>query len=518
MERHRPIVMGSNGIVASGHHLASTAGLRVLMDGGNAFDAAIAAAAVVSVVKPSANSIGGHVMALLWDARTNELHALDANGTAPLGATPDRYRDGIPAHGPLSVSVPGVVAAWDAVSTRFGTRGLGDLLQPAIDYAEHGFGVNHLLHARTRELVRELAKWPTTAAVFLPGGRAPGATDVLRQPDLAASLRLIASEGAAAFYRGRLAERIGAFMASVGGLVTADDLANYSVRWSEPLRTAYRDVECRWQPPSSQGFIIGQELNVFSGYSPAALSLDERVHVMVEAKNLAFADRDRYLGDGASVSELLSAGHADRQRSRIGSSAAGQVEALELAAAGGETTYLCVVDGMGNAVSFIQSIFAEYGSHVVAGDTGIVLNNRMTGFVTTPGHVNQVGPGKRPVMTLNACMLLRDGRPWVVYGTPGSQAQVQTNFQNAVHFVDDSMDVQAAIEAPRWRHDAGRLYLEGRFPVDLAANLRHRGHDVEVTDDWSYLAGGAQAIMIDPASGLLQAGADPRREGYAIGF
>jgi gamma-glutamyltranspeptidase/glutathione hydrolase len=354
--------------------------------------------------------------------------------------------------------------------------------------------------------------------VFLPGGGAPAPTHLLRQPDLAASLRLIASEGASAFYRGPLAERIGAFMASVGGLLTADDLAHYGVRWSDPLRTRYRDVECCWQPPSSQGFIIGQELNVFDGYSPAAMSLEDQVHVMVEAKKLAFADRDRYLGDGASVAALLSRDHAERQRARIASTAAGDVEALELAAAGGETTYLCVVDRAGNAVSFIQSIFAEYGSHVVAGDTGILLNNRMTGFVTTPGHVNQVGPGKRPVMTLNACMLLRDGRPWVAYGTPGSQAQVQTNFQNAVHFVDDGMDVQAAIEAPRWRQDAGRLFLERRFPPAVAEGLRKRGHHVEVTDDWSYLAGGAQAIMIDPASGLLQAGADPRREGYAIGF
>jgi gamma-glutamyltranspeptidase/glutathione hydrolase len=329
---------------------------------------------------------------------------------------------------------------------------------------------------------------------------------------------LIAEDGPAAFYRGPIAERLGEFMASAGGLLTADDLAGYSVRWFEPLRTRYRDVECCWQPPSSQGFIIGQELNVFAGFSPASMSLEERIHVQVEAKKLAFADRDRYLGDGASVAALLSSEHAERQRARIGPTAADEVQALELAAAGGETTYLSVVDRAGNAVSFIQSIFSEYGSHVVAGDTGILLNNRMTGFVTTPGHANQVGPGKRPIMTLNACMLLRDGRPWVVYGTPGAQAQVQTNFQNAVHFVDDGMDVQTAIEAPRWRHDAGRLFLEGRFPPSVADGLRTRGHDVVLTDDWSYMSGGAEAIMIDPASGLLQAGADPRREGYAIGF
>ena len=515
--------MGTNGMVASGHPLASAAGLRVLQEGGNAFDAIVATAAVVAVTKPSMTGIGGHNLAVIWDAKRQELHTLDANGPAPAGATVERYKDGIPATGPLAASVPGAVAGWDALLSRLGTRRLAGLIQPAIGYAEHGFPVNHLLHGEIGAMQGELSHWPTTAAVLLPGGKVPMPTDLLVQTNLAASLKLVAQHGPNVFYAGEIAQRIGEYMASNGGLLAAGDFAGFKPRWGQPWHVSYRDADFYGQLPPSQGFIIGQELNVFEGYDPKALSEPERLHVMVEAKKLAFADRARYLCDpefhAVPLDVLLSKDHAARQRARIGATAATNVQALDLAVAGGETTYMCAVDGQGNAVSFIQSLFHNFGSCVIAGDTGMLLNNRMCGFSTEPGHRNVVEPGKRPSMTLNTCMIFRGGRPWVVYGTPGADAQVQTNFQHAVDWVDFGMDVQTAIESPRYRHLPGnKLLLEGRFPTQTIEALRAKGHEVVVAAPWEKETGGAQAIMIDPRTNVLQGGADPRREGYAVGF
>ena len=515
--------MGAKGMVASGHPLASAAGLRVLQDGGNAFDAIVATAAVVAVTKPSMTGIGGHNLAVIWDVKRQELLTLDANGPAPAGATLEAYRGGIPATGPLAASVPGTVAGWDALLSRVGSRRLADLLQPAIGLAEHGFPVNYLLHGEIEAMQDELAHWPDTAAVLLPGGRVPAPTDLLVQANLARSLKLIAQQGPAAFYEGELARRIGEHMAANGGLLAAGDFSGFKPRWGAPWHVAYRDVDFYGQLPPSQGFIIGQELNVFEAYDPRALSEPERLHVMVEAKKLAFADRARYLCDpeftAVPLELLLSKDHAARQRARIGASAATNVQALDLAVAGGETTYMCAADAQGNAVSFIQSLFHNFGSCVVAGDTGILLNNRMCGFSTEEGHPNVVEPGKRPSMTLNTCMIFRGGRPWVVYGTPGADAQVQTNFQHAVDFVDFGMDVQTAIESPRYRHLPGnKLLLESRFAPETVAALRAKGHEIVMAGPWEKETGGAQAIMIDPDSGVFQGGADPRREGYALAW
>ncbi|MHB8618011.1 MAG: gamma-glutamyltransferase [Chloroflexota bacterium] len=524
MQRHRPIIMALNGVVSSGHPLASQAGVRVMQEGGNAFDAIVAAAAVLAVCKPSMNGLGGDNMAVMWDARGQRLLALNSNGPAPAGATPRLYARGIPERGPLAMSVPGAVAGWDAILSRFGTRRLADLLEPAIGYAERGVPVNHRLHDEITQSEEGLRRWPESAAIFLPNGRVPRPTEVLRQPQLASSLRSIAAQGPAALYGGELGRRVGEFLAAHGGVLAAHDLDGFQPHWKEPIGTAYRGTDFYGQPPSSQGFIVAQELNVLEGFEVASLSRPALIHLMVEAKKLAFADRDRYLCDPAfhnmPIDQLISKERAEKQRRRIDVARAGvEPAALDLAPAGGETTYLCAIDGQGNAISFIQSLFGRFGSEVVAGDTGIVLNNRMRGFTAEPGHPNAVAPGKRPGMTLNACMLFRRDRPWVVFGTPGEDAQVQTNFQLAVDFVDFDMDVQAAIEAPRWRHqDGNRLLMEDRFPGEVGAALLGMGHTVVPGLSWDPLTGGAQAIMVDPETGVLQAGADPRREGYASGF
>ncbi|MDE3075962.1 MAG: gamma-glutamyltransferase, partial [Chloroflexota bacterium] len=521
MNRHRPSVMAANGLVASGHPLASAAGIRVMQEGGNAFDAAIAAAAVAAVCKPSMNSIGGDNMALIWDARRQQLLALNSNGYSPAAATLDRCRGGIPLRGPMAVSVPGAVAGWEAIIARFGTKTLGELLGPAIGYAEHGFPVGHQLLGEMRGVENELRSWPGAAGIFLPGGRLPGPTDLLPQVDLAASLRALAAHGARALYDGELAQRIGEHVAASGGILAAADLAGFHSQWKEAVRTSYRDAEFYGQPPSSQGFIVAQELNILEGFEPRSMGTAELIHTMVEAKKLAFADRDRYLADPehypVPLQELVSKEHAARQRERIDPGRAAQgPRALPIGQAGGETTYLCAVDRDGNAISLIQSIFHVFGSCFVAGDTGILLNNRMTAFNVEAGHPNCVEPGKRPAMTLNACMLFRDGRPWVVYGTPGADAQVQTNFQMAVNFVDFGMDVQSAAEAPRWRHFAENLLaIDDRCGRDAIERLSELGHDVDVRGPWGAESGSVKAIMVDQRTGVLQGGADPRRDGYA---
>ncbi len=515
--------MATNGIVASGHPLASAAGVRVMQEGGNAFDAIVAAAAVVAVTKPAMTGIGGHNLAIVWDAKKQQLEAMDANGPAPRGATPEAYRDGIPDTGPLSASVPGTVAGWDALLSRHGTRRLAELLQPAIGYAAHGFPVNHVLHRQLQAQQHELSRWPASAAQFLPDGRVLGPTELLRQPNLARSLTLIAEQGPAVFYEGELAQRMGEAFAADGGLITAADFSGFKPRWSDPWRVNYRGVDFYGQPAPSQGFIIGQQLNIFEGYDPHSLSEPDRIHIMVEAKKLGFGDRDRYLCDPeftpVPMDLLLSKDHAARQRARIGDTANKRVEALDLTMAGGETTYMCAMDGQGNAVTFIQSLFHGFGSCYVAGDTGVLFSDRMCGFRHEAGHPNSVAPGKRPSMTLNTCMMFRDGRPWVVFGTPGADAQVQTNFKHAVDFIDFGKDVQSAIESPRYRHMPGnKLLLESRFSTETIEALRAKGHDVVVGEPWEEETGGAQAIMLDHATGTLQGGADPRREGYAVGF
>ncbi len=382
--------------------------------------------------------------------------------------------------------------------------------------------VSHLLHEELTAHQELLAQTPTSANVFLPGGVVPKAGSLLVQSDLARSLGLIARNGAAAFYEGEIAQQIAEYMAANGGLMTVADLAGFEPQWKDPIHTAYRGVEFYGQPAPSQGFIIGQELNLLEGFDPRTLEASELLHVMVEAKKLSFADRLRYLGDPdfspVPMETLLSKAHAERQRKRIGPKASNDVRALDLAP-GGETTYLSVVDQRGNAISFIQSIFEGFGSGVVAGPSGVLLNDRMFGFNVQPGHPNCVAPRKRPAMTLNACMLFRDGRPWVTFGTPGADAQVQTNFQHAVDFVDFGMNVQEAIESPRWLHLPGNeLALESRWPAAVLEGLKARGHNASFSEEWDHRMGGAQAIMIDHNNQVLHGGADPRREGYVIGY
>jgi gamma-glutamyltranspeptidase / glutathione hydrolase len=534
----RPIALGAHGVVATGHALASQVGLRVLQQGGNAVDAALAAGAVSTVVLPEANTIGGDLFALVHDGRTGNVIALNSSGPAPAAATADWFRQQghatVPARGVLSVEVPGLVDGWALLHERFASRPLAELLQPAIQYAAEGFPVHARLARQCAEFHELLASDAAAAACFLPEGEPLRTGHILRQPELADCLRAIAADGRGAFYGGPIGEAIGRHFQQIGGLVAPADLAALPGAYGTPLHTDYRGFTVYETPPVSQGFILLEELNVAAGLDLSALGHNtaDAIHLMVETKKLAFADRLRYLGDPSHVqlplAELLSIEHAARQRARIDPrrAATDHVAALDLRPKGGDTTYLCVADSTGNAISLIQSIYSVWGSGVVVPGTGILLNNRLSGFWLEDGHPNQLAPGKRAMHTLNAFLLKRGNDLFMVGGTPGADDQVQTSFQLLVNVVDHGMDVQEAIDATKWSSRPGtveseqrlayKLALEPRIEQGVADELAARGHQVARVADFSI--GAHQAIIRDPDTGVLMGGAAATRDGIALGW
>jgi gamma-glutamyltranspeptidase / glutathione hydrolase len=518
---YRPTVRAANGIVASGHHLATAAGLAALRDGGSAVDAAIAAAAVCAVVLPQRTSIGGDVFALVYDARARTVTAYNGSGAAPAAVDATEFGRGFTDRGAKLATVPGCVAAWSDLLADHGRLGLDRALSAAIAYAAEGFPVSDALAAAIDQQGDRISADPTAARAYSPRGRHPRAGELLQQPDLAASLRAIAANGADTFYRGELAERVAGGIAAMGGWVTADDLAAHITERREPIETTYRGLRVIGQPPVSQGHVLLEELAIADGLDLRSMGWGsvEQIHTMVEIKKLAFADRDAMAGDPRSVpfvvEELMDRAFVAQRRRAIGGRAAERVEPAVLPA---NTTYLAVVDREGNAVSLIESVFSLFGSATMVPGTGILLNNRLSGFSLDPRSPNVLAPGKRPVHTLNTVMVLDGSTPRFVYGTPGAQAQVQTNFQLAVALIDHGLDVQEAIEAPRWFHESGRaLKIESRVSEQVRKGLAAKGHELQLLDDWAEVTGGAQAVAIDE-NGVFSAGADPRREGYAAGY
>ncbi|MDE3194191.1 MAG: gamma-glutamyltransferase [Chloroflexota bacterium] len=510
--------------MASGHHLATTAGVAALREGGTAVDAAIAAAAVCAVVKPSATSIGGDVFALVYDARRREIVAYNGSGAAPASLDVEALRaSGYPRSGAIMATVPGCVAAWSDMMEAHGKLGLDRALAPAIAYAAEGAPVSALLAGAIAEQADALSAAPETQRTYLPRGSVPRPGEMLQQPDLAASLREIAEDGADAFYRGALAGRIADGVARIGGSLRAEDLDAHRTDLPEALSVEHHGFRVHGQPPVSQGHILLEELAIADGLDLARLGWGsaELIHTMVEIKKLAFADRDAFAGDPRRVDfdarRLFDPAFVAARRKAIGGRAADRADAGELALPA-HTTYLAVADRDGNCVSLIESVFSAFGSRAVVPGTGILLNDRLRGFSLEPRSPNAIAPGKRPVHTLNAVVALDGSTPRFVFGTPGAQAQVQTNFQLAVALLDMGMDVQEAIEAPRWFHESGRtLQIEARSSDDVRRALAAKGHEIRVLPDWDPVTGGAQAIAIDE-NGVFAAGADPRREGTAAGY
>ncbi len=535
----RAPVLARRGLVASGHPLASAAGLRVLTTGGNAIDAAVATAGVLGVVQPMMSGLGGETFVLAYLAKDRKVYALNSSGIAPYAATVEWFRSHghrtMPLRGMLAVAVPGAVEAMATAVEQWGSGRftLGQLLEPAIGYAAEGFPVAPKVATWITQAADVIAQFPSSARVFMPQGHLPRAGDVLMMPDLARTLRAVATGGREVFYRGDVARQVVSYCRDHGGLFTEREFAEHRCDIYEPISTTYRGLTVCTTAPPSQGIIVLEMLNILEGFAPAQLrwGTPDGVHLMVEAKKLAVADRLAYLGDPRfhdnPLAVLQSKEYATRRRGAIDlRRAQTEVAAGMVAERVGDTTSFCVADAQGNVVSFITSLSASFGCGEVIEGTGILLNNRVgRGFVLQEGHPNCLGPGKRTMHTLMPFMALRDGVPALAFGTPGGDGQPQWNTQVLSNIVDGGMGVQEAIEAPRWMSFpttdpstlGGRfeLRLESGFPAPTSAELTARGHAlVEMTEMES--GGATQAILI--RDGVLWGGSDPRTDGCALGY
>jgi len=520
------VTLARNGMAASAHQFVSQTAMNVLRDGGNAIDAAVAAAAVLTTVEPRNGHLGGDTFFLINLAGNNQVIALNGSGAAPAAATRDGYlsRGGMPDKGLWSSSVPGTVACWGTALERYGSRPLGSLLQSAIGYAHEGVPVTAKLQRMLANDAETYRQFPDTARVFLPHGHVPEIGELLCQPDLARTLERLAADGWEDFYRGALARTLVEYSQSHDGLFSLEDFAAHQTEVAEPVSLDYRGFTIFEQPPVSQGIIVLLALNILQQFDVPSLEPGsaELIHLQIEALKLAFADRMRYLGDPRFVDlpldMLLSDAHAAKQAATINLSAAhpfawrGNIQP--------DTTYMCVADATGNMVSYIHSLFA--GSGVVMGDTGVMMNNRMLGFNLDEGHPNCLAPGKRPIHTLNNYIVQRDGQPILMGGTPGAHWQVQTNLQILCNVLDFGMDPAQASAAPRFlignQEEFGNnptVRVESRVAADTAAELQDRGHDVESVAPWA-LGGGVQLIARDPATGMYRGATDIRRPSNSI--
>ncbi len=580
-DAYRPVVMGRNGMVCSGHPLASQAGITMLQKGGNAVDAAIATAAALTVVEPLMSGLGGDGYIMVYGNETNRLEICNATGAAPYAATPERnLPQGIPLKGILSVSMPALLDGWLETHGKHGALSLATVLAPAIDLADGGFPVTHVL-ARAIAGDPLLCQFPTSQAVFTRQGRPLDPGETLYQKNLARTFQIIIEGGRDAFYRGETAQAIVNFSEEQGGLLSLKDFEDCRSNWQEPISTTYRGYTVYEAPPNSSGHILLQELNLVEKVDLRALGCNtaESIHLMVQAKKLAFIDREAYVADPEFVdvpTEGLISKEYATVRARLIDSALNAVGVRpgdpwqhqqrgpggrEAAANIGEvhveedTTCLVVVDRWGNAVCLLQSLQSAWGSSLIAGDTGILLNNRMTYWHLDPGHVDRLQPGKRVRHTMNPVMVFKEGDPCtvppyeggtpggataeaaaaksrqlvLVCGTPGADTQVQTNLQVITHVLDFGMTVAEAVEAPRWRDTQSptesnlphvcddQLHLEARFPGPVRTGLERRGHRLNVIDAWG-ASGSEMMIQVDSETGALQGAADPRRDGYAIGW
>ncbi|MCU0559429.1 MAG: gamma-glutamyltransferase family protein [Desulfobacterales bacterium] len=507
-------------VVATSQPLATQAGLRMLLKGGNAVDAALAAAITLTVVEPTGNGIGGDAFAIVWDGKT--LHGLNGSGRAPRALSRQRYAGlaEMPRTGWETVTVPGAVDAWVRLSSRLGKLPFAELFAPAIDYAEHGFPVSPITAGRWQDAWPIYAQFPEIARTFFPQRRAPRAGEFFRCPEQAETLAAIAASRGEAFYRGRLAERIAACAAAEGGALTRADLDAHRSDWVEPLCRDYRGARLHEIPPNGQGIAALIALGILSRFelSRHAPESAASLHLQIEAMKAAFAEVFRHVADSdhmrVAPEELL----AER---RLAALAAGidldrAAPPTADAPAGGGTVYLAAADAGGAMVSLIQSNYLGFGSGVVVPGTGIALHNRGCGFVLEAGHPNEVGGGKRPFHTIIPGFVTRGGRPLISFGVMGAHMQPQGHLQMMVRICDYGQNPQAALDAPRWHvaPDAS-VALEAGFPAAVVADLRKRGHRV-VLGEAAALFGGGQTILRLPEGYL--AASDPRKDGQAAGF
>lgn len=524
----RSAVVSSGGMVATSQPIAALAGVDILRQGGNAVDAAVATAAMLNVVEPMSTGIGGDAFALIAMAGADRVLGLNASGRAPAGATRDEYarrlgQDGrIPGRSILSVTVPGAAAGWADAVARCGRMSLADVLAPAIAAAEDGFAVSPQIANAWRGSEALLADVAASASTWLVDGRAPRVGEVFRNPRLAATLRAVAEGGADAFYKGSIAEAIVRCSDEHGGVLALTDLAAHESTWVEPISIDYRGYQVLEIPPNGQGIAGLEALNICALEDVASMghNTSDTLHLHLEAMKLGFQDRDRYVTDmefvDVPVAGLLSADYARAQRARIDMRRAEPNPSAGVPGRG-DTVYLSAADADGNLVSFINSLYNGWGCGVTAGDTGVMLQNRGQSFSLDPTHANVIAPGKRTRHTIIPGMLAKDGKPLVSFGVMGGDMQAQGHVQFVCNVVDFGMNVQDALDAPRWRYDGSGadISLERWIDTDTQAELAARGHAIQGHGGFF---GGGQAIALDHEHGTLHGGSDPRRDGCAIGY
>jgi len=518
-------VIAKNGMVASSQPLATLAGVQILMNGGNAIDASIATAAVLGVVEPSSLGIGSDAFCLFYSAKDRSINAIDGSGRSPYAASLEFCRKSgfkeMPQRGIHSVTVPGAVHGWATLINSHGSKTLGEVLRPAIRHAEEGFPVAELTAESWHESESRLKSDEGGSINYLINGRTPRAGEIFKNPRMAKTLRRIAEEGADAFYKGEIADKIVRCSERLGGLFMRKDFAEHTSDWVEPITANYRGYDVYEMPPTTQGFVALEMLKILEGFDlkEKGPQSSDALHLMIEAKKLAFADRDRYLADRdfmkVKVKDFFDATRVEKLRAQIDLDRV--AAAYQSVPVGTDTEYVAAADSEGNLVSFIQSNFMGFGSGVVEPDTGIILQNRGHLFSLDENHPNCIGPHKRCVHTLMPGMIFKDGKPYAALGLKGGHVQPQVQVQIISNMIDFGMTPQEAIAAPRFNHIEGaKVGLEAEFGQTVRYDLTRRGHRIFSGNPESF--GGAHAIVIDPESGAFVGGSDPRKGGCALGF
>jgi gamma-glutamyltranspeptidase/glutathione hydrolase len=532
----RSEVIAQHGMAATSQPLATQVALDILKKGGSAIDAAIAANAVLGLVEPTGNGMGGDLFAIIWDADKNELTALNASGRSPKSLTLDYFIKNemtkIPSHGPLPVSVPGCVDGWFELHKEYGKLPMSEILQPAIEYSENGFPVTELVAYYMNLSVPFLSKYAGFAEVFAPKGKAPVKGEIFKNPALANTFKKIVEGGRDAFYKGEIARTIAKYMKQQGGFISYEDMASHTSEWVNPVSTNYRGYDVWEIPPNGQGIAALQILNLLEDYdiSEMGFGSEEYIHTFTEAKKLAFEDRAKYYADmdfaTVPVKQLISKSYADDRRKLINPQKAAK-RITESKLKDGDTIYLTVADGDGNMISLIQSNYRGMGSGMTPPGLGFVLQDRGELFALDANHMNAYEPGKRPFHTIIPAFITKDGKPWVSFGVMGGAMQPQGHAQIVINLIDFNMNLQEAGDAPRIQHggssqptgskmeDGGILYLETGIDYEVIRELSKKGHKVQ----WNIGGyGGYQAIMWDEKNKVYYGASESRKDGQAAGY
>ncbi|MEZ5471281.1 MAG: gamma-glutamyltransferase [Marinicella sp.] len=533
----RSPVLATEAMAATSQPLATQVALDVMRRGGNAIDAAIAANAMLGLVEPTGNGIGGDLFAIVWDAKSKKLYGFNGSGRSPKTLSRQWFVDHgyekIPSHGPLPVSVPGTVDAWFQLHKKFGQLPMSQVLQPTINYAQKGFPVSQLIAYYWNRSVPLLSKYPGFAEQFTVNGKAPKEGEIWKNPNLAKTLNILAKEGRDAFYQGQIAHTIADYMQASGGFLSYDDLASHQGEWVEPVSTNYRGYDIWELPPNGQGIAALQILNILEQFDLSNMQHDsaEYVHLFTEAKKLAFEDRAKYYADPdfneIPVHQLISKAYSKERAKLIDLNKAGKhFPAGNVALSHGDTIYLTTADSKGNMVSLIQSNYRGMGSGMSPPGLGFILQDRGEMFSLKEGHFNRFEGGKRPFHTIIPAFITKDEKPWMSFGLMGGAMQPQGHVQIVVNMIDFGMDVQAAGDAPRIHHtgsseptdevmiDGGILNLETGFPYSTIRELMHKGHNIQFANG-PY--GGYQAIRRD-ANGVYWGASESRKDGQAAGY